>query len=56
MQVAKGLEPVLEKLATAEKSALVVERAPTSGCRDGEKVILKDQVPEICNQFPQIVG
>jgi hypothetical protein len=49
------LEKVLERLATTEKSTLVIERAPegkvrvTSGSWDGEKVILKDQVLEIRN-------
>jgi hypothetical protein len=49
------LEKVLEKLATTEKSTIVIERAPegkirvTSGSWEGEKVILKGQVPEIRN-------
>jgi hypothetical protein len=53
MQVENGLEPVLERLATTDKSTVVVERAPegkirvTSGSWEGEKVVLKDQVLEI---------
>jgi hypothetical protein len=48
-------EKILERLATSEKTTIVVERAPDgkmrviSGPWDGEKVILKDQVLEIRN-------
>ena len=41
---------VLERLATSDKSTIVIERQPdgkmrvTSGSWDGEKVLLKDQV------------
>ncbi len=51
----ENLEKVIEKLATTERSTIVVERAPegkirvTSGSWDGEKVSLKDQVIEIRN-------
>jgi hypothetical protein len=43
----ENLEKVIEKLATTERSTIVVERAPkgkirvTSGSWDAEKVILK---------------
>jgi hypothetical protein len=46
----ENLEKVLEKLATSEKSTIVIQREQngkmrvTSGSWDGEKVILKDQV------------
>jgi hypothetical protein len=47
------LEKVLERLATTEKSTIVVARDPdgkmrvTSGSWEGEKVILRDQVLEV---------
>jgi hypothetical protein len=46
---------VLEKLATSDKTSLIIERVSdgkmrvTSGSWDGEKVILKDQVLEVRN-------
>jgi hypothetical protein len=46
-------EKVLERLATSDKTTIVIERQPdgkmrvTSGSWDGEKVFLKDQVLEI---------
>jgi hypothetical protein len=52
---AENLEKVLERLATTEKSTIVIERQPdgkmraTSGSWDGEKVILKGQVLELRN-------
>jgi hypothetical protein len=50
-----NLEKVLEKLATTEKTTLVLARDTegkirvTSGSWDGEKVILKGQVLEVRN-------
>jgi hypothetical protein len=47
------LEKVLERLATTDKSTIVIERQPdgkmraTSGSWDGEKVFLRDQVLEV---------
>ena len=47
------LEKVLEKLATTQKSTIVIERQPdgkiraTSGSWDGEKVLFRDQVLEV---------
>jgi hypothetical protein len=59
---AENLEKVLERLATTEKSTIVIERQPdgkmrvtdgkmrvTSGSWDGEKVFLRDQVLELGN-------
>jgi hypothetical protein len=49
----ENFEKVVEKIATTERSTIVVERAPegkirvTSGSWDGEKVILKNQVLEV---------
>src|SRR5260370_39392284 len=49
------LEKVLEKLATSEKTTIVVAREAdgkmrvTSGSWEGEKVFLKDQVLEVRN-------
>jgi hypothetical protein len=49
----KNREKVLEKLATTEKSTIVIERQPdgkirvTSGSWDGEKVFLRHQVLEV---------
>jgi hypothetical protein len=46
-------EKVLERLATSDKTTIVVERQPdgkmpvTSGSWDSEKVFLKDQVLEV---------
>ena len=46
-------QKVLERLATSEKTTIVIERQPdgkmrvTSGSRDGEKVCLKGQVLEV---------
>jgi hypothetical protein len=48
-------EKVLERLATSEKTTLVIARdhdgkmRVTSGSWDGEKVILRDQVLEVRN-------
>jgi len=48
-------EKVLERLATTEKSTIVIERQPdgkmraTSGSWDWEKVFLRDQVLEVGN-------
>jgi hypothetical protein len=47
------VEKVFEKLATSEKTTIVIHRQPnggtrvTSGSWDGEKLILKDQVLEV---------
>jgi hypothetical protein len=52
---AENLEKVLERLATTEKSTVVIERQPdgkmrvTSGSWYGEKVFLRDQVLEVRN-------
>ena len=49
----ENLEKVLERLATTEKSTIVIERQPegkmrvTSGSWDGEKVFLPNQVLEV---------
>jgi hypothetical protein len=49
------VEKVLEKLATSEKTTIVIDRQPnggmrvTSGSWDGERVILKDQVLKVRN-------
>jgi hypothetical protein len=49
------LEKVLERLATTEKSTIVIARDPdgkmrvTSGSWDGEKVFFRDQVLEVRN-------
>ena len=46
---------VLERLATTEKTTIVLERQPegkirvTSGSWEGEKVLLRDQVREVRN-------
>jgi hypothetical protein len=48
-------EKVLERLATTDKSTIVIERQPdgkmraTSGSWDGEKVFLREQVLEVRN-------
>jgi hypothetical protein len=58
----ENLEKVIEKLATTERSTIVVERAPegkirvTSSSWDAEKVILKDQVIEIRNVEGRLHG
>ena len=46
-------EKVLERLATSDKTTIVIEKQPdskmrvTSGSWDGERVFLKDQVLEV---------
>jgi len=51
----ENLEKVLERLATSEKTTIVIARdhdgkmRVTSGSWDGEKVILRDQVLEVRN-------
>jgi hypothetical protein len=55
MNSADTLEKVLERLATTDKSTIVIERQPdgkmrvTSGSWDGEKVFLRDRVLEVRN-------
>ena len=58
-------EKVLERLATSDKTTIVIERQPdgkmrvTSGSWDGEKIIFRDQVLEVraCDrQFPAACG
>jgi hypothetical protein len=51
-------EKVLERLATSDKTTIVIEREPdgkmrvTSGSCDGEKVFLRDQMLEVRHAVP----
>ena len=51
-------EKVLERLATSDKTTIVIEKQPdgkmrvTSGSWDGEKVFLKDRVLEVEHAVP----
>jgi hypothetical protein len=51
-------EKVLERLATSDKTTIVIERQPDGKMRvascswDGEKVFLKDQVLEVRHAVP----